>query len=485
LATGIGRASIGRAIGGLGRAGRGRTHGTAPRARAHTFAALRHRNFRLFWFGQIISVTGTWMQSVGQAWLVLQLTHNALLLGAVSALQFLPVLCLSLAGGAVADKLPKRAILLGTQSAAMLQAGVMFALSASGAIRVWQVMILATCLGLVNALDIPTRQAFISEMVGREDLMNAISLNSAQFNAARVVGPGVAGALIALLGIPPLFLLNAISYLAVLAGLALMDPARLHAPPAAAGPRQRPLRQIGEGVAFAWRTPPIRVALLTLFLISTFGMNFNVILPLLADTVYHTGAPGFGLLSSFLGLGSLVAALVLATAVRRPRIGLLVGSAAAFGLIELLLAGTPGAGMALVVLLALGFASISFSATANTTLQTSAPDHMRGRVMSLFAMVFAGATPIGALVAGAAAHQWGARVALVVGALPCLAAALYAWSARRAAAAALARSWADSAAPRPAPAVPGAPVAPAAAAAPAEPALPAIADTPAPATAGA
>lgn len=392
----------------------------------HVFSALQHRNFRLFWFGQIISVTGTWMQSIGQAWLVLQLTQNAFLLGVVSALQFLPVLVLSVFGGLLADKWPKRRILMFTQSAAMLQAFVLFVLAGEHVVQVWHVMILAACLGMVNAFDIPTRQAFISEMVAREDLMNAVSLNSAQFNASRVVGPGVAGVLIALLGIPPLFLLNAISYFAVLAGLAMMDPTRLRAAPKRATPEPA-LRQVREGMAFAWRTPSIRLALLMLFVISTFGMNFNVILPLLADTVYHTGARGFGFMSSMLGLGSLVAALVLAATVKRPRPGLLVASAIGFGILEYGIAVSGIPELALGLLALLGFASISFSATANTTLQTNSPDHMRGRVMSLFAMVFAGATPIGALVTGTVAHLYGAQVALAVGAAPCVLVAVYGW----------------------------------------------------------
>ncbi len=389
----------------------------------HVFAALKHRNFRLFWFGQVISVSGTWMQSVGQAWLVLQLTHNAFLLGLVGVFQFLPVLALSLVGGVLADKLPKRTVLIGTQSAAMLQAAVMFALTATGVVRVWHVFVLAACLGLINSLDIPTRQAFISEMVPQRDLMNAISLNSAQFNASRVVGPGVAGVLIAALGIPPLFLFNSVSYLAVIAGLALMNPTLLqrNARPATS---ERPLRQIREGVGFALRTPMIRLPLVMLFAVSTFGLNFNITLPLLADQTYHTGATGFGTMSSMLGLGSMVAALALAALVKKPRAALLVLGAAVFGAYEAVLAFIPSQQSALVVLVIIGVASISFSATANTTLQANSPAHMRGRVMSLFAMVFAGATPIGALVVGAVARAWGVQAALLAGAAPVLAVAV-------------------------------------------------------------
>jgi MFS family permease len=261
-------------------------------------------------------------------------------------------------------------------------------------------------------------------MVGREDLMNAISLNSAQFNAARVVGPGIAGLLIAVLGIPPLFLLNAISYIAVLAGLALMDPTGLHAP-AGARAAARPLRQIRDGVAFAWRTPPIRLALLMIFAVSTFGMNFNIILPLLAERTYRTGATGYGVMSSLLGVGSLIAALVLAGTVKRPRVGVLVVSAGVFSVLEIALAQARSPGAAYAALALIGFATIAFAATANTLLQTNAPDAMRGRVMALYSMLFAGSTPIGALAIGALASRLGAPGALFVGALPCLVAALY------------------------------------------------------------
>lgn len=394
---------------------------------ANVFSALKHRNFRLFWFGQIISVSGTWMQSIGQAWLVLQLTHNAFLLGAVSALQFLPMLALSLFGGFIADRWPKRNLLLFTQSAAMVQAFILFVLAGTGVVRVWHIMVLACVLGLVNALDMPTRQAFISEMVSREDLMNAISLNSAQFNASRVVGPGVAAALIALMGIPPLFLLNAVSYIAVLIGLWLMDPAQLHLPVGRRSRREPPLRQIRDGVAFSLKSPPIRLALLMVFMISTFGMNFNIILPLLADSVYHSGATGFGTLSSMLGAGSLISALVLAGTVKRPRVGLLVGSATVFSVLEIGLALIHAQALAYVALLLIGLSTIAFTATANTLLQANSPDHLRGRVMSLYAMVFAGSTPIGALETGWVASAFGAPAALVVGALPCLAMTVYGW----------------------------------------------------------
>src|SRR2546426_2687777 len=258
-----------------------------------TFVALRHRNFRLFWFGQLISLIGTWMQSIGQAWLVLQLTHSAWLLGVVGALQFLPIMLLSLFGGVLADRLPKRRVLLFTQSFAMLQAVVLWILVASGNVQVWEVLVLASLLGLTNSVDMPTRQAFVVEMVGREDLPNAIALNSSLFNMARVVGPGLGGLIIAWLGVAPLFLLNAISFIAVIAGIALIDMKQLHASVKPSdllkdAPRKGTIQSLREGLAYVMRTPAILLIIAVLGVISLFGINFNVVLPLFATDVLHT-----------------------------------------------------------------------------------------------------------------------------------------------------------------------------------------------------
>src|SRR5713226_9404678 len=221
-----------------------------------TFVALRHRNFRLFWFGQLISLTGTWMQTIGQAWLVLELTHSAWLLGIVGALQFLPVMLFSLFGGVLADRLPKRKVLLFTQSSAMLQATVLWALVASGQVRLWHVLVLATLLGLTNSLDMPTRQAFVVEMVGREDLPNAVALNSSLFNMARILGPGIGGLIIAWLGVAPLFLLNAISFIAVIIGLGLIDMGKLYGLVPRAG-QAPPLQSLREGLHYVRTTPSV------------------------------------------------------------------------------------------------------------------------------------------------------------------------------------------------------------------------------------
>src|SRR5436305_2283719 len=281
------------------------------------FLALRHRNFRLFWFGQMISLMGTWMQTIGQAWLVLQLTHSAWLLGIVGALQFLPVMLLSLFGGVLADRLPKRRVLLFTQSFAMLQAAVLWALVATGEVRVWHILILAALLGLTNSVDMPTRQAFVVEMVGREDLPNAIALNSSLFNMARVVGPGLGGLIIAFLGIAPLFLLNAISFVPVIIGLALIRMSELHAlakrtTTSGETSKQSTLQSLREGLTYVVHTPSVLLIIAVIGIISLFGINFNVILPLFATEVLHSGALGFGFLSAAFGIGSLCSALWLA-----------------------------------------------------------------------------------------------------------------------------------------------------------------------------
>src|SRR5579863_5792282 len=263
-----------------------------------TFVALHHRNFRLFWFGQLISLIGTWMQSTAQAWLVLELTHSAWLLGVVGALQFLPVMFLALFGGVLADRLPKRKVLLFTQSSAMIQATIMGVLVATGHIQVWHIMILASLLGLTNALDMPTRQAFVPEMVGLDELPNAIALNSSLFNMARVLGPGLGGLLIAGLGVAPLFLLNAISFIAVIVGLALIDTRKLFGGSALAERRQArlnqsPLQSLREGLVYVGRTPAVFLVIAVVGVVSLFGINFNVVLTLFATTVLHSGVIGF------------------------------------------------------------------------------------------------------------------------------------------------------------------------------------------------
>jgi len=401
-----------------------------------TFAALRHRNFRLFWIGQLISLTGTWMQTTGQAWLVLQMTHSAWLLGVVGALQFLPVMLLSLFGGVIADRVPKRKLLLFTQSFATAQAIILWVLVFSGTVQLWHILVLALMLGITNALDMPTRQAFVVEMVGREDLPNAVALNSSLFNMARIVGPGLGGVLIAWLGVTPLFLLNAVSFVPVLIGLAMIDVKQLHshARPVVAGvSRQTTMQSLREGLTYIAKTPSVLLIIVVIGLVSLFGINFNVVLPLFATDVLRAGPAGFGLLTSAIGFGALVSALWLAWGNKRPTIQNMLLGAIIFCILEACFALSHLYILSLLLIAAVGFAQITFSATANTTLQTVTPDHLRGRVMSVYMLVFAGSVPLGNLFTGGIAHFFGAPISLLLGAGLSFVAAVAGWVLREAA----------------------------------------------------
>lgn len=380
----------------------------------HGLAAFRHRNYRLFWFGQLISVTGTWMQSLAQSWLVLSLTSSAFKLGLVSVFQFAPILLIGLFAGVVADRVPKRRLLVVTQACSGVLAGVLATLVLTGRVELWHVYALALGLGVVNAFDMPTRQAFVVEMVGKDDLMNAIALNSSLFNAARIVGPAIAGLLLALFGPGICFLINAVSYIAVIAGLLMMRLERREV--AVAG---RGLRQVREGLSYVRATPAVLLPVVLVGVVATFGMNFNIWIPLLAKQDFGAGASGFGLLMSASGFGSLVGALALAFFAQGPRRVLMLGAAAALGALELGLALAGAIPLALPVamllLAGIGFASSSTMATANTTVQTNSPDELRGRVMSVYMTVFAGTAPFGGLVAGATAGRFGAPASLAVG----------------------------------------------------------------------
>ncbi|HZU70404.1 MAG TPA: MFS transporter [Ktedonobacteraceae bacterium] len=415
------------------------------RGLTRTFVALRHRNFRLFWFGQLISLIGTWMQTTAQAWLVLELTNSAWWLGVVGALQFLPVLLFALFGGVLADRLPKRRVLLFTQSSAMLLALVLWILVATGAVQLWHVLILATLLGLVNALDMPTRQAFVVEMVGRDDLPNAVALNSSLFNMARIIGPGIGGILIAWLGVAPLFLLNGISFIAVIIGLAMIDMHQLHAQTIHEKPEHGrhgagTMKSLVEGLAYVRNTPVVFLVIAVVGIVSLFGINFNVVLPLFATNVLNVGSIGFGFISATFGVGSLLSALWLAWGNKKPGMRQLLLGAIAFSFLEALFALSHLYLLSLVLIAGVGFAQIAFSALANTTLQTVTPDHLRGRVMSVYMMVFAGSTPLGNLFIGGLAHLYNAPIALLVGALLSLAAAVGGWILRKPAEKSLAES---------------------------------------------
>lgn len=385
-------------------------------------AALRHREYRLFWISQLVSLVGTWTQIVAESWLVLELTGSPFTLGVVTALHFLPTLTLSLLGGVIADRLPKRRILLGTQVSGMMLAFLLAALTETGAVRIGHVMLLATLLGVVNSVDMPTRQAFVVELVDREDLRNAIALNSVAFNSARLVGPAVAGLAIGWVGLAGTFFLNGVSFLGVIAVLMVM---RAGGQPIARGVEPRSLwEDLGEGLAYVVHTPVVRLVVLLVAFVAAFGMNLSVLLPVMAREVLQVGAEGYGFLASAMGLGSLVAALLLAYLGQAPRRQLVLGAAAALGLFEILLAGVQQFLPAVPLMMGIGFAMIFFTTLSNTALQISTPDALRGRVMSVFTTVFVGSTPLGSLFAGALAETWGVGAAFLAGGAISLAAAL-------------------------------------------------------------
>lgn len=374
--------------------------------------AFRHRDFRLFWSGQLVSLVGTWMQSVGQVWVVLELTGSPFKLGVISALQFGPMLFFSLLAGALADRVRKRRLLLLTQGALMLQALVLAALDWTGQIQFWHVAVLAAFYGVANTLDLPARQSFVGELVGKGDLMNAIALNATVFNGARVVGPAVAGLLIAQYGVAPAFLLNGLSFLGVLVALAAIRNEGAPRPRVAATLGQ----EILQGLRYAAATPLIGLILGLLLVVSLFVLNFNVLVPLVARDVLHEGARGFGLLMASLGLGAVAGALALAAMTRtRPPLALIVTAAlvTAGGLLGL--SAVRHFWVAAAALAVMGFGQIFFMASCNTTVQVTAPDHLRGRVMSLYAMVFVGVHPFGALLAGGLAEKWGVGAACLWG----------------------------------------------------------------------
>jgi len=395
--------------------------------------AFRHRNYRLFYAGQAISLVGTWMQAVAQAWLVLTLTNDPFWLGVVGAVQFSPVVAFGLVGGLVADALPKRRALVGVQLAMMILALVLWLLTATGAVTVGAVLVLAFFLGVANAVDMPVRQSFVVEMVGREDVANAVALNSAMFNGARVLGPAVAGLVIGTVGIPPAFLVNGLSFLAVIAGLLLMRDDELLAVRLAERPRTpaEVRAALAEGLRYVRATTPVLLATVVVGLVSTVAMNFQVVVPAFARDALGVGADGFGFLMAASGLGSVIAALGLA--VGRPRPSVLLGGALVLGAAQVALAVTTSYPVAAFLLFLAGAGGIAMAATANTTIQLAVPDGLRGRVMSVYTTVFAGSTPVGGLFVGTLASAAGIRAAVVAGGALGIAVALAAaaWARRR------------------------------------------------------
>lgn len=394
-----------------------------------TFRALRHRNYRLFWFGQLVSLCGTWMQSVAQQWLVYRLTDSATKLGIVAAAASLPVLVLSLWAGVLVDRLPKRTVIMATQTAAMLLAFVLAALTWLGVVQFWHVVVLATLLGCVNAIDMPARQAFVPEMVERQDLGNAIALNSSAFNAARVVGPAVAGLLVAAVGEAVAFSLNGVSYLAVIAGLLLMRLPPWE-PRAAA---RTPLLDLLDGLRYVARDPLKRALIGALALHTIFGTLHITLMPVFARDVFVVrgvsalaqGEARLGVLMAAFGVGALAGALSIAALDDRIRAGTRITVGLwLYPLAFILFAIAPSFWLALPMLAAGGWAMITLLATTNTVLQTTTPDGLRGRVMSLYTLVLVGLMPFGNLLAGALADGLGsAPLAVGLGQLVVLATA--------------------------------------------------------------
>ena len=370
--------------------------------------ALNHAGFRLYFTGQVLSQVGTWMQSVAQSWLVLELTGSPLRLGLISTLQFAPMLVLAVFSGAVADRLPKRRLLMTTQSVLAGQALALAALTWLGHVQYWHVAALALVLGIVNTVDNPTRQSLVSELVPKTDVGNAVALSSAGFNSARIVGPAAAGLLIARFGIPVAFLLNGVSFVFVIAALL-----RLRLPePAARRRTTTMLEEVVEGLRYALTTPRIRLALGVLLVISVFVFNFGVYVPLLARTVLREEADGFGFLMAALGVGAVAGALTLGGLRQaRPSLSLTLaaGVLACLGILSLSLVRQFWT--AVPVLFVTGYFAILVTASSNATLQLSAPDELRGRVMSLYTLVFGGSVPLGALLVGVISEHWGVPAA--------------------------------------------------------------------------
>ncbi len=384
--------------------------------------ALRHRNFRLFFSGQIISLIGTWMESVAQAWLIYRLTGSSALLGLVAFAGQVPVLLLGPLAGHAADRLPRRAIILCTQSAFMVIGLLLAALTLSGKVQIWQIFVLATLMGIVAAFDVPARQSFLVEMVGREDMMNGIALNSTMFNFARVAGPAIAGLIVAQIGEGWCFLLNGVSYIAVIAGLAMIRLGPLpERPPSTTSPWQN----IRDGYAFIGQNIPVRNLLGMIALLSFAGLPFIVLLPVFAEGILHSGAKGLGLLMSASGVGATTGALLLASRVNVAGLSRWLSFAAiTFAVALATFAWSTNLWLSASLLLLTGFAMMVQIGSCNTLIQSMVPDHYRGRVMSVYSMMLIGMNPLGAMASGFAAARWGAPATITAGAIACLLAAL-------------------------------------------------------------
>ena len=373
--------------------------------------AFAHRDYRLFWAGQLVSRVGTWMQNIAQSWLVLELTNSPFRLGLIGTLQFAPVLLFAFLGGVISDRVAKRPLIIATQVAMMLQAFALAALVVTGHVQYWHVAVLASVYGIANSIDMPARQSYVIELTGRDDLVSAVALNSAVFNGARVIGPALAGLVIAEAGVGAAFLVNAVSFLAVLAALLAMRTAGR--PPAR--PRGTIREEMVEGVRYAARTPRLTLVLALVLVVSLFVINFNVVVPLFAREVLGEGAHGFGLLMASLGAGAMLGALGMAGRMQRPSRTIVFAGAAGVSVGLLALGLTRTFALASGILVLVGLAQIVFTSSANTSVQLTVPDAMRGRVMSLYVVVFVGVTPAGAFLTGWLAEHFGIATACLAG----------------------------------------------------------------------
>jgi MFS family permease len=393
----------------------------SPPKWATTLRALRHRNFQLFFSGQLISLTGTWMQSVAQAWLVYSMTKSALLLGTVGFASQIPVFLVAPFGGITADRVNRQRLVIATQTCSMILAGILAWLTLSGRVHVWHIFLLAGLLGVVNAFDIPGRQAFLIDMVGKEDLMNAIALNSSMFNGARVVGPAIAGILVARIGEGWCFAANSLSYIAVLIGLLLM---KVRSVPRISN--RSPIEDIIEGFRWVNRTKIIRSLLLLIGLVSLVGMPYTVLMPVFADKILHGGARGLGILMGATGVGALFGALTLAAKTGIKGLGRWVTiTCATLGISLFLFSFSTSFWLSAALLLPCGYSMMLQMACSNTLIQTIVPDHLRGRVMSLYSMMFMGMAPFGAFFGGALANRIDAPMTVAVGGIACVLGAIW------------------------------------------------------------
>ena len=391
----------------------------SPRSRfATAVRALRHRNFQLFFAGQLVSLVGTWMQTVALSWLVYRITGSTLKLGAVAFASQIPVFLIAPIGGTVADRTNRRRVVIATQTASMVLAFVLAGLTLTDRITVPEIMFLAASLGIVNAFDIPARQAFLMDMVGREDLMNAIALNSSMFNGARIIGPAVAGIVVAWIGEGWCFFANAVSYIAVIIGLLMMKITH----PVMLANEGSPIKHILEGFRFVAQAAPIRAILLLLGLVSLVGMPYSVLMPVFASQILHGGAKELGWLMGATGIGALLGALSLATRDGLKGLGKVIAlCAGGFGVSLILFAASKMFWLSLILLLPVGFTMMVQMASTNTLLQSMVPDQMRGRVVAVYSMMFMGMAPFGAFFAGALAHRIGAPGTVAIGGVACIA----------------------------------------------------------------